>query len=175
MKFKIVLYLFLVAFTHACGEKCDKENILLKNKIAELEQQLQLNSSSIDKYEKQLQNYKTKDDSLKMFRDSIDILANKIRSSGKANVHDNKAMNDYMNEIRRILSENKKLTEDLSQFINRNDLGQNPALVVKILAQNLENKEREIIDLQNQITELQKEVKGLKIEITSISQEKQLV
>jgi len=173
MKINILLISALVLLAYACGGNCAEENAKLKDQIAEYEQQEQLTALAMNDYDAQIKEYKTKDDSLKMFRDSIDIMTNKMRSSGKASAGDNKAMNKYVNEMRRILAENKKLTADLSQYVDSADIGENPALVVKVLAQNLETKEREIADLQKQIEELQKEVKGLKVELTVIAEEKQ--
>lgn len=175
MKIRTLLLSVLILFAYACGSNCEEENTRLKGQIAEYEQQEELTALAMNDYDTQLKEYKTKDDSLKMFRDSIDILANKMRSSGKASATDNKAMNSYMSEMQRILSENKKLTASLTQYVDSADIGENPALVVKVLAQNLDTKEREIIDLQRQIEELQKEVKGLKVELTTITQEKQQI
>jgi cell division protein FtsB len=172
MKIRILSFLIILVGLYACSGNCEEEVALLKNKITEYEQQTELTTLAMNEYDQQLQTYKTKDDSLKLFRDSIEMLSTKMRSSGRASASDNKAMNNYVKEMQRILGENKEITKILEEKVGKGNIGDNPALVVSVLAQNIETKEREIADLQRQITELQKEVKGLKVEIETITIEK---
>lgn len=172
MKLKLFTFFILLVLAYSCAGECEEENAKLKDQITEYEQQEELTALAMNDYDEQIQEYKVKDDSLSMFRDSIDVLASKMRSSGRASNADNKAMNSYMAEMQRILADNRKLTASLSQYVDSADIGDNPALVVQVLAQNLDTKEQEILDLQTQLESLQKEVTGLKVKVEKITVEK---
>ncbi len=167
----IIAIIGLAVFESCSDKECAQENEKLTLQIEEYKKRETVFSEAMADYDKSVNEYKAKDDTLKMYRDSVVTLVTKMNKIGYASRKDNKAIKKYMNQIKKVIAENKKIADYLKQHVNENDLGKNPAIAIEFLVQNIESKEKEIIAIQNEINDLRSKVKGLKYKVEKIESE----
>ncbi len=174
MKNKLFLSLLmtLLVFSACKDEKCADMNQKLELQLEEYEKREKFLSEAMTDYDKSIDEYKLKNDTLKMFQDSVRILTQKMDEKGSANSEETNVLKKYMTKIRTMLSENKKIAKYLKEYVGDKDLGANPALAVEFLAKNIESKEVEIKSMQDEIERLKNRISGLNYTIVTISAEK---
>lgn len=174
-KITLPILIAVLFLSQACSDSCEKQVNDLKAEIEAYKEQEEMMTSAMDGYNEQLDQYKLKEDTLASFKDSISLLSEEIKRKGRSSYKDNKKLKQYMEQVRRLLEESRTAADLLKNYVDSVDLGENPALVVELLAKNLDAKEKEINNLQTQVNDLKKQVKGLEFEVTEIKTKKDSV
>ena len=165
---KYYLFLFLISILiFSCKkDNCEEEISVLQQQIADYQEQEELQKIKYTNFENQITDYKTANDSIGMYQDSIIAFKKQIKAKGRATSADNEMLAKYMENVNKLLTKNSKLAQELQTQIDTTDMSQ--VNVVDILFSNLEAKNNEIEQLQTEIVELKSEVKGLKAEVKTV-------
>jgi myosin heavy subunit len=116
-----------------------------------------------------LDSYGNVEDSIKSYRRSLDSLTTVIKSKGRATGAQNKELQDYMDRIRQLISQNQEMAESLkgsgyqSASMDR---------LIQLVFDNAEMRQQELVSTQREIAELKTKVKGLETQVVDLSTEK---
>ncbi len=161
---KFILLIIIINVLGACNTKdCQQEISELNSKIEQYKEQEELINTAIADYDKRIVEYKKVEDRLRFYQDSVISLTKKIKRKKYASKKDNQAVNQLMKHIKRLMKKNKAVAERLKKQVN-SSIYKNNKTVVDILINNIEDKEKQIAQLENRINNLENEVSGLKIE-----------
>ncbi len=115
-----------------------------------------------------LDSYGNVEDSIKSYRRSLDSLTTVIKSKGRATGAQNKELQDYMDRIRQLISQNQEMAESLkgsgyqSASMDR---------LIQLVFDNAEMRQQELNAKQREIADLKTKVKGLETKIVDLSNE----
>ena len=150
---------FSIMFLAACSS--DRQRIEeLESQVEQLEQQNTENNRIAAEFDRQLEEFGNVQDSLRFYEKMVDSLKTEIKNKRRATPADNEALAAMINQIDRFLSKNKELGETIKA---KDFKGKSQEQIVNMLLKNLDDKEKQIVMMKEDISRLNQEVAGLKV------------
>ncbi|MCR4560857.1 MAG: hypothetical protein K5685_12335 [Bacteroidales bacterium] len=133
----------------------------LESRIEQYEQSEAENNRMATEFADNLEKFNNMQDSLRFYEQMVDSLKTEIKNKRRATPSDNAALAAMINQIDNFLSKNKELGETIKA---KDFKGKSQTQIVNMLLKNLDDKEKQIAMMKEDIERLNKEVAGLKVE-----------
>ncbi len=156
----ITFILLLILVVSSCGNDNQSYIEELEKKIEEYEEREVSNNKIKTEFCAQLETFGNIQDSLRLYEMQIDSLKHEIKSKRRASKEDNAALVAMLAQIDSFLAKNKELAETL----NAKDFkGKDEKQIINLLLKSIDDKQKQIAMMKNEIENLNKEVAGLKV------------
>lgn len=165
MKTIVILFLGVMVLS-SCANDNQSYIEELEKKIEEYEAKEIANNKLKSEFCAQLETFGNTQDSLHILEGRIDSLKAVIKSKRKASAEDNASLNAMLAQIDSYLAKNK----DLASTLNKKDFrGKDEKQIVALLLKSLEDKERQIAMMKDEIENLNTQVAGLTVANRNLS------
>ena len=107
-------------------------------------------------------------DSIAYYQQAADSLKNVIKKKSRATGEQNKELQEYMKQIRRLISQNEDLANELE---NSGYKSASMSNLVKIMFASVEDKQARLKQTEKEISDLKTKVRGLESKVNDLTQE----
>ncbi len=164
-----ILILLALIFSVGCGSEpsCEETVDSLRAMIVEYKLQDKEKNDLVLEFNQKISEYGNIQDSIKVREQKIAELKRRIQRRGKASWSESRQLNQMLSEIDKFVENNQELAQQLDS-VDYKTASQTE--IVKILLNNIKDKQNQINQLKTSVRKLKQKVRGLEIDNKNLTE-----